>query len=167
MFNITHMCICSCCSLLRRRLPTARVWAGSSPKLCFTWISLYFSFKLEPTFEIQKIPHEILDVWLYVENGSPGQIVPAFIQGGSQLLLSDSYPFSLKFTLNYDFVERTSLAPFSCLNDLLGFFKLSLRLLLGDVIQRTKRHRLGPLRHIISLGSWDINIGQIKYDCKC
>lgn len=112
MFNITHMCICSCCSLLRRKLPTASVWAGSSPQIWFIWTSLYFSFKFEPTFKNQKIPHEILDFWLCLENGSSGCIVSAFIRGGSQLL-SDSSPFSLELALNYDFVEGRNLSPFS------------------------------------------------------
>lgn len=141
MFNITHMGICSCCSLLRRKLPAASLWAGSSPQMCFIWTSQCFSFKFEPTFQKKKkFSHEIPDFWLHLENGRSGHTVSPGIQGGSQMLLNSS-PFALELALSYDFTERRNPAPFSYL---LGFFGLGLRLLLGDLTQRTKRQQVWP-----------------------
>lgn len=88
----------------------------------------------------KKFSHEIPDFWLHLENGRSGHTVSAGIQGGSQMLLNSS-PFALELALSYDFTERRNPAPFSYL---LGFFGLGLRLLLGDLTQRTKRQQVWP-----------------------
>lgn len=73
-------------------------------------------------------------VW---KNGNSGNIVFAFIQGG----------------LNYDFVEKTSLALCGYLHYLRGSFRLILGYLLGDVDDtKDKRHRFRASAVILS--SW-------------
>lgn len=118
------MCFCSCCSLLRGgcQLPAYGLPLAHG---CFIWVSLYFSFKFEPTFKYQKGSHEILDVWLRLKKGSSGDV-------WCQLL----FQVAVRRSRAPARLSRCSLLvncdPVSYFHYLRGFLRLSFKLLLGD-----------------------------------
>lgn len=122
--NVTHMCFCSCCSLLRGgcQLPAYGLPLAYG---CFIWASLYFSFKFEPTFKYQKGSHEILDVWLCLKNGSSGDVwCRLLFQVATRHSRAPARLSRCSLLLNCD--------PFSYFHYLRGFLRLSFKLLLGD-----------------------------------